>query len=164
MGVICFLFYEKLCCSFELCYFKKTYHILPAKIVNYPFWIFVYVDVSITKESDDEDECIESQETVTSKPLKKGVYLLKGGFVHDSQDNVDTNGQYCIIREDIHHSMKPKLPLNAEVYISNINGYVKSGKFDCRLVLRFCCCFYFNFWGKVHYIIPTWLASWLLIT
>ena len=99
MGFICFLFYEKICCSFELCYFKKTCHILPAKIVNYPFWIFVYVDVSVTKESDDEDECIENQETVTSKPLKKGVYLLKGGFVHDSQDNVDTNGQYSPFNE-----------------------------------------------------------------
>ena len=31
----------------------------------------VYVKVSVTKESNDEDECSQSQGTITSKPLKK---------------------------------------------------------------------------------------------
>ena len=97
----------------------------------------VYVDVSVTKESDDEDECSGSQGTVTSKALKKAMYLLKSGFVHNSQDNMDTNGQCYMIRAHVHHSMKAQLSLNAEVYISNISGYVKSGKCDCRLVLSF---------------------------
>ena len=39
--------------------------------------------------------------------------------MHDSQDNMDTNGEYYIVRAHIHHSIKGKLPLNAEVYISN---------------------------------------------
>ena len=65
----------------------------------------IYVDVSVTKESDDEDECSESQGTEAWKPLKKGVYLLKRGFVHDSQDNMDTNAQYYIVRAHVHHSM-----------------------------------------------------------
>ena len=95
----------------------------------------VYVDVSdsVTKESDDECEYSESQGTVTSKPFKKGVYLLKSGFVHDSH---------------VHHSMKAQLPLNVEVYISNISGYVKSGKCDCRLVLSFFCFVLFLFWRQ----------------
>lgn len=32
--------------------------------------IDVYVDVNVTKERDDEDQCSESQVIVTSKPLK----------------------------------------------------------------------------------------------
>ena len=54
----------------------------------------VYVNVSVTKESDDEDECSQSQGKITSKTFKKGVYLLKSWFVHDSKDNMDTKGQY----------------------------------------------------------------------
>ena len=117
----------------------------------------LYVDVSdsVAKESDDEDECSESEGTATSKPLKKRVYLLKSGFVHDSEDNMDINGQYYIIRAHVHHSMKAQLPLNAEVYISNISGYVKSGKCDCRLVLSFFRFVLFLFWWQgplgIHY-------------
>ena len=40
------------------------------------------------KEYGDEDESIGE---VTSKPLKKGTWLLNSGFVHDPQDNVDEN-------------------------------------------------------------------------
>ena len=43
----------------------------------------------------DEDESIGE---ATSKPLKKGTWLLKSGFVHDLQDNVDENNQYYILR------------------------------------------------------------------
>ena len=115
----------------------------------------VYVDVSVTKESDDEDECSGSQGTVTSKALKKAMYLLKSGFVHNSQDNMDTNGQCYMIRAHVHHSMKAQLSLNAEVYISNISGYVKSGKCDCRLVLSFFRFALFLFWWQsplgIHY-------------
>ena len=78
----------------------------------------VYGNVSVTKESNDEDECSESQGKVTSKPLKKAVTLLKSGFVHDSQNNMETNGKYhIIIRTHFHHSVKAQLPLTAEVYI-----------------------------------------------
>ena len=34
----------------------------------------------MTKERDDENECSEIQGTITSKPFKKGVYLLKSGL------------------------------------------------------------------------------------
>ena len=47
------------------------------------------------EEYGDEDESIRE---VTSKSLKKGTWLLKSGFVHDPQDNVDENNQYCILR------------------------------------------------------------------
>ena len=40
------------------------------------------------EEYGDEDESIEK---VTSKPFKKGTWLLKNGFVHDPQDNEDEN-------------------------------------------------------------------------
>ena len=40
------------------------------------------------EEYGDEDESIEK---VTSKSFKKGTWLLKNGFVHDPQDNVDEN-------------------------------------------------------------------------
>ena len=70
--------------------YSHVYHYLIESVSD------VYVDLSVTKESDDEDECSESQRTVTSKPLDKEVHLLKSEFVHDSQDNMDTNGQYYI--------------------------------------------------------------------
>lgn len=73
------------------------------------------------------------------------MYLLKSGFVHDSWNNTDTNGQYYILRAHIHHLMKVQRPWNAEVYITNISGYVKSGKCDCSLALgAFCFCFVFG--------------------
>ena len=81
------------------------------------------------------------------------MHSLKSGFVHDSPDNMDTNGQYYIIWAHVHVSMKAQLPLNAEVYISNISGFVISGKCDCRLVVS---CFFVGVirWGRqvpLHY-------------
>ena len=67
--------------------YSHVYHYLIESVSD------VYVDVSVTKGSDDEDECSESQGTVTSKPLNKEVHLLKSEFIHDSQDNMDRNGQ-----------------------------------------------------------------------
>ena len=63
-------------------------------------------------EYDDEDKSIGE---VTSKPLKKGTWLLKSGFMHDPQDNVYENNKYYILRGQVHHSMKNLLPLNTEV-------------------------------------------------
>ena len=59
------------------------------------------------EEYGDEDESIEE---ITSKLLKKGSWLLKSGFVHDPQDNVDENNQYYILRGHVHHSVKNLLP------------------------------------------------------
>ena len=63
-------------------------------------------------EYDDEDKSIGE---VTSKPLKKGTRLLKSGFMHDPQDNVDENNKYYIPRGHVYHSMKNLFPLNTEV-------------------------------------------------
>ena len=52
------------------------------------------------------------------KTFKKGVYLLKSGFVHDPQDNMDTNGQYQTVRAGAHHSMKAQLALSAVVLVT----------------------------------------------
>ena len=81
--------------------YSHVYHYLIESVSD------VYVDLSVTKESDDEDECSESQRTVTSKPLDKEVHLLKSEFVHDSQDNMDTNGQYYMEQmSTIQHCVK----------------------------------------------------------
>ena len=56
------------------------------------------------------------------------MHSLNSGFVYDSPDNMDTNGQYYMIWAHVHVSVK------AEVYISNISGFVISGKCDCFFV------------------------------
>ena len=43
------------------------------------------------EEYGDEDESIGE---VTSRPLKKGTWLLKSGFVLDPQDSVDENNHF----------------------------------------------------------------------
>ena len=82
------------------------------------------------EEYGDEDESIGE---VASKPLKKGTWLLKRGFVHDPQDNVDENNQYhFILRGHVHHSMKNLLRLNTELCVSIMNGFIKSARCDCK--------------------------------
>ena len=87
------------------------------------------------EEYGDEDDSIGE---VTSKQLKKGTWLLKSGFVHDPQDNVDKNNQYYILRGHVHHSMKNLLPLNTEVCVSIMCGFIKSRRCGCKagLVVR----------------------------
>ena len=69
---------------------------------------------------------------VTSKSLKKGTWLLKSRFVLEPQDNVNENDQYYILRGYVHHSMKNLLPLNNEVCVSIMSGFIKSAKCDCK--------------------------------
>ena len=58
--------------------------------------------------------------------------LLKSGFVVDTQDNYDELKQEFYVRSHVHHSMKSELPLNVFIAISNVSGYVKNAKCDCR--------------------------------
>ena len=81
------------------------------------------------EEYGDEDDSIGE---LTLKPLKKGTWLLKSRFVHDPQDNVDENNQYYILRRHVHHSMKNLLPLNTEVCVSIMSGFIKSARCDCK--------------------------------
>ena len=52
--------------------------------------------------------------------------------MHDPQDNVDENNQYYILRGHVHHSMKNLLPLNTEVCVSIMSGFIKSARYDCK--------------------------------
>ena len=52
--------------------------------------------------------------------------------MHDPQDNVDENNQYYILRGHVHHSMKNLLPLNTEVCVSIMSGFIKSARCDCK--------------------------------
>ena len=88
-----------------------------------------YHDDYEDEEYGDKDENIGE---VTSKPLKKDTWLLKSGFVHDPQQNVDENNHYYILGGHVHHSMKNLLPLNTEVCVSIMNGFIKSPRCDCK--------------------------------
>ena len=50
----------------------------------------------------------------------------------EPQDNVNENDQYHILRGYVHHSMKNLLPLNNEVCVSIMSGFIKSAKCDCK--------------------------------
>ena len=71
--------------------------------------------------------------------MKRGTWLLKSGFVHDSQDNVDEKNQYYILKGYVCHSVKSLLPINAEVCVNIMSGFIKSAGCDCKagLVGRF---------------------------
>ena len=66
--------------------------------------------------------------------------MLKSGFVVDTQDNYDELKQEFYVRSHVHHSMKSELPLNVFIAISNVSGYVKNAKCDCRASAIGRCC------------------------
>ena len=103
--------------------YSNVYHYLVG-LINKVWWHDDYDN----EEYGDEDESIE----VTSKPLKKGTCLLKSGFVHNTQDNMDENNKYYILTGHVYHSMKNLLPLNTEVCVSIMSGFVKSARCDCK--------------------------------
>ena len=87
---------------------------------------------NIIDTSDSDDDQYNTCDTVTAKPLKKGRNLLKSGFIENLQDNFDEVKQEFYVRAHVQHSMKNMLPLNVFVVISNVSGYVKTAKCDCK--------------------------------
>ena len=103
--------------------------------------VYHYLVESITNilipdhgQTDEERELsgIDCEDTVTAKPLRKGRWLLKSGFVENVHDNFNSEQGLYIIRGHVHHSMKSEYPLNVHVYISNASGYIKSSGCDCK--------------------------------
>ena len=110
---------------------------LPANF-NYGH-VYFYLVESAAKASNipdssdsDEDNLYANCNTVTAKPLKKGRNLLTSGFVENVQDNFDEIKHEFWVRAHVYHSMKNKLPLNVNVVISDISGYVKVAMCDCK--------------------------------
>ena len=81
----------------------------------------------------DEDNLYDNCDTVTVKPLKKGRNLLSSGFVENVQDNFDEIKHEFYVCAHMQHSMKNMLPLNVNVVISDISGYVKVAMCDCKV-------------------------------
>ena len=94
----------------------------------------------INDSSDSDDELYSTCDTVTAKPLKKGRNLLKSGFVVDIHDNFNDLKQEYYIRCHVHHSMKNELPLNVNIVVSNVSGYIKCAQCDCRASAIGRCC------------------------
>ena len=97
--------------------------------------IYLYLVESISSfgignESDDEDGDLGSGFTSTTKPLRKGINLVKAEFVENIHDNM-TNDTYYL-RAHVHHSMKSDPPLNVVIAISCISGSIKFGRCSCR--------------------------------
>ena len=110
---------------------------LPANF-NYEH-IYFYLVESAVKEGNipdssdsDEDNLYGNCDTVTAKPLKKGRNLLSSGFVENVQDNFDEIKHEFYVRGYVQHSMKNMLPLNVNVVMSDISGYVKVAMCDCK--------------------------------
>ena len=110
---------------------------LPANF-NYGH-VYFYLVQSVAKASNipdssdsDEDNLYDNCDTVTAKPLKKGRNLLSSGFVENKQDNFDEIKHEFYVRAHVQHSMKNMLPLNVNVVISDISGYVKVAMCDCK--------------------------------
>ena len=111
---------------------------LPANF-NYVHVYFHFVksigDMLINGDNDGGDEEI-GVDTLTAKPLRKGRELLKSGFVEDVQDKlVEDSGDYAV-GAHVQHSMKKLLPLNVNVVLSNVSGYVRHASCDCKASSR----------------------------
>ena len=80
--------------------------------------------------------------TVTAKPLKKGRNLLNSAFVENVQDNFDEIKHEFYVRAHVQHSMKNMLPLNVNIVVSDISGYVKVAMCDCKAsaLWKMCTC------------------------
>ena len=110
---------------------------LPANF-NYGH-VYFYIVESVAKVSNipdssdsDEDNVYANFKTVTAKPLQKGKNLLSSGFVENVQDNFDEIKHEFYVRAHVQHSVKNMLPLNVNVVIGDISGYVKVAMCDCK--------------------------------
>ena len=119
------------------------YRLFPSKNLPANFnygHVYFYLVESAAKASNipdssdsDEDNLYDNCDTVTAKPLKKGRNLLSSGFVENKQDNFDEIKHEFYVRAHVQHSMKNMLPLNVNVVISDISGYVKVAMCDCKV-------------------------------
>ena len=80
----------------------------------------------------DENNLYDNCDTVTAKPIKKGRNLLSSRFVENVQGNFDEIKHEFNVRAHVQHSMKNMLPMNINVAISEISGYVKVAMCDCK--------------------------------
>ena len=110
---------------------------LPANF-NYGH-VYFYLVESAAKASNipdsndsDEDSLYANCDTVIEKPLKKGRNLLSSGSVENVQHNFDEIKHEFYVLGHVQHSMKNMLPLNVNVVISDISGYVKVAMCDCK--------------------------------
>ena len=110
---------------------------LPANF-NYGH-VYFYLVESAAKASNipdsndsDEDSLYANCDTVIEKPLKKGRNLLSSGSVENVQHNFDEIKHEFYLLGHVQHSMKNMLPLNVNVVISDISGYVKVAMCDCK--------------------------------
>ena len=76
------------------------------------------------------DDNIDDEDTVTAKPLRKGYWLVRSGFLENIEDCL-TNENY-FLRGHVHHSMKAEKPLKVILVLSSIPGFVKFTQCDCR--------------------------------
>ena len=110
---------------------------LPANF-NYGHVYFYLVEFAakaknIPDSSDsDEDNLYDNCDTVTAKPIKKSRNLLSSRFVENVQYNFDEIKHEFNVLAHVQHSMKNMLPLNINVVISEISGYVKVAMCDCK--------------------------------
>ena len=79
---------------------------------------------NIPDSNSDEENLYDNCDTVTAKPLKKDRNMLKfaeiccSGFVKNIRHEF-------YVHAHVQHSMKNMLPLNVNLVISDISGYVK---------------------------------------
>ena len=89
----------------------------------------LYIDGRTNTNFNDTD-CIDINDNVAAKPLKKGRSLLNSGFI----ENIKTIIHFVLLffyylRVHVHHSMKSDIPLKVTVTIS---GHVKRCTCNCK--------------------------------
>ena len=101
--------------------------------------IYYYLVESVdgVYSSDEDEDYTEGEddttETVaTAKPLRKGRWLKKSGFVENVQDGLTETGDY-LLRAHVHHSMKSLLPLHVYVVVSGMSGNIRKCQCSCRV-------------------------------
>ena len=87
-------------------------------------------NASSDSEDDDRDLPDDSGYTSTAQPLRKGMNLMKSGFVNDMLDHTDDNYYFC--KACVHHSMKNELPLAVVVVLSHNSGSVQQATCTCK--------------------------------
>eukprot|EP00794_Sanderia_malayensis_P010597 gene10597-11718_t len=117
---------------------NKGWKVFPScnipRMFNYGH-IYLYLvesvaDFAMGSFTDENDDNQDSGFATTAKPLRKGMNLVKSGFVENIQDNLENDSYH--LRAHVHHSMKSDPPLNVAIALSCISGSIKSASCNCR--------------------------------
>ena len=105
------------------------------KNFNYYGHVYYHHLIESIEAANSAKECSDT-DTVTPKAFeKKGRTLLDSGFIEEVHDNLAQNGDFCLIRAHVHHSMTNLLTLSVTCIISVTSGSINKATCTCKTSL-----------------------------